>query len=187
MGDATFLLMASLDQDEFLRRCTALATELAARAEEGEELRGLPEATMHDARDGRLLEAVVPASLGGHGLGVEALAQGTRILGHGCPASAWTLSFLMLHGWLLSKFPAAGRAELFSSDEPDGVLSVAHRRLLLRQSFYEPGVSPFFREHREFGGRDWRGSVPRVLNRAFARTHAHRPRAGRETLRNVEN
>ena len=61
-----------------------------------------------------LFPAVVPTSLGGLGLGLGSLAQGTRILAHGCPATAWTLSFLMLHAWLLAKFPPEGRAELFA-------------------------------------------------------------------------
>ena len=45
----------------------------------------------------------------------EPLAQATRELAHGCPASAWTISFLQLHGWLLSKLPAAGRDEVFAA------------------------------------------------------------------------
>ena len=69
---------------------------------------------MDEVREADLFRAVVPTSLGGHGLGLDALAQGTRVMAHGCPASAWTISFLMLHGWLLAKFPAAGRDVLFA-------------------------------------------------------------------------
>ena len=105
----------SLDRHELLRRCEDLVPRLAARAEEAEELRQLPEATVEDARAADLFAAVVPTSLGGHGLGLEALAQSTRIMGQACPASAWTLSLLMMHGWLLSKLPAEGRAEVFAA------------------------------------------------------------------------
>ena len=111
----------TIDDHEFVRRCEALVPDLDARAEEGEALRRLPEATMRDAREAGLLQAFVPTSLGGHGLGLDALAQGTRSMAHGCPASAWTLSFLMMHGWLLSRFPAAGRAEIFA----DGPIALA--------------------------------------------------------------
>ena len=107
--------MTTIDADELRRRCTALVPALAARAEEGESLRRVPDATLAEARAAGLLEAVVPTSLGGHGLGLDALAQGTRELAHGCPATAWTLSFLMLHGWLLSKLPADGRDEVFAA------------------------------------------------------------------------
>lgn len=105
-----------IGHDEFLRRCEALAPELAAGADEAEQLRRVPDAVIEAAKGLDLFRVVVPASLGGHGLGLATLAQGTRILAHGCPASAWTLYFLMLHAWLLAKFPAEGRAEIFATD-----------------------------------------------------------------------
>ncbi len=108
-------MASTLDSREFVRRCEALVPSLLDRAEEAEELRRLPDATMKDVREADLFRAVVPTSLGGHGLGLEALAQGARAMAHGCPASAWTISFLIMHGWLLSKFPAEGRAELFAN------------------------------------------------------------------------
>jgi 3-hydroxy-9,10-secoandrosta-1,3,5(10)-triene-9,17-dione monooxygenase len=107
-------VITELDHDGFLDACAALAPALRARAEEAEALRQLPEATVKDAREGDLFPAVVPTSLGGQGLGLEALAQGTRLLAQGCPASAWTLSFLMMHSWLLAKFPPEARAEVFA-------------------------------------------------------------------------
>ncbi len=110
-----------MDHDEFVRRCAALAPALSARAEEAESLRRLPDDTIRDVRDAQLFETIVPASLGGHGLGLDTLAQGTREMAHGCPASAWTLSFLMLHGWLLSRFPPEARSELFA----DGPVALA--------------------------------------------------------------
>ena len=100
--------------DEFVPRCEALVPGLRARAEEAEALRRLPDETLREVREADLLRAVVPTSLGGLGLGLDDLAQGTRVLAQGCPASAWTISFLMLHGWLLSKLPPAGRDELFA-------------------------------------------------------------------------
>lgn len=106
----------TMDHDEFLRRCESLVPALAIQAEEAEELRRVPEATIDAVRALDLFRVVVPTSLGGHGLGLGTLAQGTRILARGCPATAWTLSFLMLHAWLLAKFPPEGREELFAHD-----------------------------------------------------------------------
>ena len=110
-----------MNRDEFVARCESLSVPLAERAVEAEGLRRLPEATLADARTADLLRGAVPTSLGGHGLGLEALAQGTRVMARGCPASAWTLSFLMLHGWLLSKLPGEARDELFA----DGAVPLA--------------------------------------------------------------
>lgn len=96
-------------------RCSDLAPALAARAADAEALRNLPSATIDDALAAGLFAAVVPTALGGDGLGLGELAQATRVMANGCPASAWTLSFLMMHGWLLSKFPAEGVAEFFDA------------------------------------------------------------------------
>ena len=105
-----------IDHDRFLGRCRELVPVLLERADEGERLRRVPQATIDDARAADLFRVVVPTSLGGHGLGLDSLAHGTRILAHGCPATAWTLSFLMMHAWLLTRFPAEGRAELFAGN-----------------------------------------------------------------------
>lgn len=108
-----FLAMMTTEAEEFVSRCRELVPRLLDRAAEAEELRQLPEATVADAERADLFRAVIPTSLGGRGLGLEALAQGTRLMAHGCPASAWTVSFLIMHGWLLAKLPEAGRSELF--------------------------------------------------------------------------
>jgi alkylation response protein AidB-like acyl-CoA dehydrogenase len=107
-------MTAPLDHVEFVRRCEALVPHLARLAPEAEELRRLPEETLELVTEADLWRGVVPTSLGGHGLGLAALAGGTRALAHGCPASAWTISFLILHGWLLSRLPVGGREELFA-------------------------------------------------------------------------
>lgn len=101
--------------DELLARCDDLVPVLATHAPEGEALRRVPDATIDAIRAAGLFPIVVPTSLGGHGLGLDAICQATRRLAHGCPSSAWTMSFLMLHGWLLAKFPRAARDELFAA------------------------------------------------------------------------
>lgn len=107
-----------LDSNDVHERSACLAAALADRADEAESVRRLPQATIDDLVELDLLPMVVPTSLGGHGLGVSALAACSRILGHACPASAWTISFLIMHSWLLGKFPAEARAELFSPQRP---------------------------------------------------------------------
>lgn len=81
-------------------------------------MRRLPPATMADLEELDLLRMVVPASLGGHGLGFSTLAHSTRLLGHGCTASAWTISFLVMHNFMLAKFPDEARRELFPVERP---------------------------------------------------------------------
>ncbi len=108
----------TLTHADVLRRSEQLSLSLQDRAEKAEALRRLPAATMDDLAEFDLLRMVVPTSLGGHGLGLPSLAHSTRILGRGCVASAWTSSFLVMHSWMLGKFPAQARAELFSPEQP---------------------------------------------------------------------
>lgn len=105
--------MPSLDHDDFIARCEGLVSTLRDEAAESEQLRQLTSTTLRAVVDADILRAVVPKSLGGHGLGLPSLCQGTRILAHGCPATAWTVSFFMLHAWLLTKFPAESHPALF--------------------------------------------------------------------------
>ena len=110
--------MTTTTDGEVRSWCAAMSERLTDRAAEAEDLRRLPDATIDDAVDAGLFAMVVPTSLGGQGLGLDTLAHSTRILAHGCPASAWTLSFLVMHSWLLTRFPAEARAELFSAERP---------------------------------------------------------------------
>lgn len=102
----------------FLDRCTELSAVLDAEAAAAEAGRRLTDTTMQAAHDARLFDAVVPTSLGGDAVPLDDLLAGTRTLAHGCVASAWTLSFLVMHGWLLAKFPDAGRREFFGGSAP---------------------------------------------------------------------
>lgn len=107
-----------LTADDVLERSATLSVSLGDRAGESEQLRRLPTATMEDLERLDLLRMVVPTSLGGHGMGFDTLAHSTRLLGHGCTASAWTISFLVMHNFMLAKFPAAAREELFPAERP---------------------------------------------------------------------
>ena len=102
-----------IDHEQVLASCERLARSLADRAAEGEAYRRLPQSTIDDAAEVGLYSMLVPTRHGGSGLGLDTLAQATRILARGCPASAWTLSFFAMHNWLVSRFPDATVRDLF--------------------------------------------------------------------------
>lgn len=108
-----------------LRRCTDLVPALVARGEAAEANRTLPSETIADAVEADLFRMVVPRDRGGCGLGLDTLGQTTRVLAHGCVASAWTLSFLVMHNWLLTRFPAEAQDELFADPERPWALGPA--------------------------------------------------------------
>jgi len=101
---------------EFAGRCRDLAPTLATHAGEGEALRRVPDAVLAAVREADLLRILVPRSLGGHGGSLADLCEGTRELARGDVASAWTVSFLMVHSWFLARFPATWRDGLFAED-----------------------------------------------------------------------
>lgn len=106
-----------MDEQTFLSRCRDIAPVLADCADQGETIRRVPDQVYDAVVEADLLAAVVPRSLGGHGLGLNALCQGTRELARGCPASAWSMSFLMLHAWMMTRFPPEGRDEFFAGGQ----------------------------------------------------------------------
>ncbi len=89
------------------------SAKLGARAQQAEELRRLPGATLDDAHAANFFGLLAPTSLGGAGLSFAEFLDVVRRLGQGCASSAWTLSFLALHVWLLCKFEPTLQDELF--------------------------------------------------------------------------
>lgn len=92
----------------------AEAAILAGRAEAAEALRSLPEATLAEARAAGYFAMLAPPTIGGAGADFGAFFDVSRRLAHGCPSSAWTLSFLAMHAWLLCKFEPDLQHELFA-------------------------------------------------------------------------
>lgn len=109
------LRLYHMDKTAFVNTCAELTPLLAEHAAEGEKLRQVPEQVMGQLQASGIMHAVVPTSLGGHGLDLETFCEGVRELGKGCPATAWTTSFLMLHAWMLAKLPVESHDELFGS------------------------------------------------------------------------
>lgn len=110
--------------DERYRQCCDAARELVpaleARASETEELRQLPEATLADFHARGLFRIFQPLSVGGSELDYSAFIDIPAILARGCPSSAWTLSNLASHHWMLAMFPEAAQDRIWSED-PDAL------------------------------------------------------------------
>lgn len=82
----------------------AFALRLAERAQDAETARRLPPATVSEAAGAGFFALLTPPALGGQGASFDLFLDVSRRLAQGCASSAWTLSFLALHGWLLAKF-----------------------------------------------------------------------------------
>ena len=102
-----------VDGDGVEARADRLAALVAVEAEQAERDRRLTDPVMSAAAESGLFSMAVPVAYGGEGAGLRELLDTTRTIAAACPASAWTLSFFVLHNWLLTRFPEQLQAEVF--------------------------------------------------------------------------
>jgi alkylation response protein AidB-like acyl-CoA dehydrogenase len=96
-----------------------LAAALAARAEQGEQLRRLPDETIDAYERSELGRLLMPARYGGEQSEFGSILDVVRQLAqHGDTAGAWTLGFYILHNWMLSLFSERAQAEVFAERRP---------------------------------------------------------------------
>ena len=88
---------------------------LAERAQEAEELRRLPGATVDEYVASGLSELLVPARYGGLQAPWQAILDPVRRMAHGCASSAWTLGFYTLHNWMMALFGEQAQEEAFAT------------------------------------------------------------------------
>lgn len=100
---------------EILAAIDAMVPRLRERAADAEAQRRLPYATLQEAADARYLGMLTPARFGGGAAEIATFLEATRRLATGCASSAWTLSFLSLHAWLLCRFDPRLQEEVFAS------------------------------------------------------------------------
>ncbi len=113
--------MSGTTRLELVERARKLAPALAARAEECERLRRLPDATIEDFRREGLLRAFVAPTYGGYGLELATVIETSREIGRACGNSAWCLAICTLHNHIVSAFPDAVQAQVFARG-PDPVV-----------------------------------------------------------------
>ncbi len=89
--------------------------KLAERAQEAEELRRLPAATVDDFIASEFAELLVPARYGGIQAPWPAILDPVRRMAHGCASSAWTLGFYTLHNWMMALFGEQAQEEAFAT------------------------------------------------------------------------
>jgi alkylation response protein AidB-like acyl-CoA dehydrogenase len=105
--NATKIMAATPEVDnealtaELIRRVDSITTNVRARSREAERIRRLPDETMAEVEAAGLLKLMVPKRFGGHGLGLDGLCRVARHLAHGDASTAWAVSFLIEHNWML--------------------------------------------------------------------------------------
>ena len=101
---------------ELLERGLRLRPGLAARQEEAERLRRLPEATMQEFHDAGILRAIQPAAFGGFEADFICQIDLTYELARACGASGWVYAVLSAHGAMIANFSGRAQQEVWGGD-----------------------------------------------------------------------
>lgn len=109
------------DGDDAVARARALGPALAARAEQANALRRIPDETMTDLHESGLLSILTPERFGGSALGPEALFAAAVEIARACGSTGWTYGVLSGHIGLIAGFPDETQEEVLG--DPDVVIA----------------------------------------------------------------
>lgn len=102
-----------ISREELLGRLEQLVPVLAERAEKTEEARQLLDETVRDFHDIGAWPMVRPSRVGGHELDYGILVEAGAVAGRGCASSAWNLTNLACHDWMLGMYPKQAQDDVW--------------------------------------------------------------------------
>ena len=103
--------------DELVARARALIPVLRARSAACEEAKRIPDETARDLVDAGFFRITQPASAGGYAMRPSVLWAVAREIGRGCGSTAWIISLLGLHPWLVGMFAPQAQDEVFADGD----------------------------------------------------------------------
>ncbi|OIJ65497.1 acyl-CoA dehydrogenase family protein [Streptomyces mangrovisoli] len=105
---------AAVTQQDLTARAEQLVPRLRERGAESDRLGQLPEATIADFEEGGFLGAMMPKEVGGGEIDLRTFASIVRSFARGDASAGWIGGFLISHSWLIAKFGAEARDEIFA-------------------------------------------------------------------------
>jgi len=105
---------AGVGYDEMLERARRLVPKIAARAEQCEQLRRLPDETERDLHEAGLFRIAHPARVGGADLDVGIFVDVCAEIARVCPSTAWNIGNLASHHWMLAYYDPRIQEEIWS-------------------------------------------------------------------------
>jgi len=115
--------LTPMTRDELLRRASDLLPVLTERAGRAEELRRIPDETVHDLKASGLIRIGNPPRYGGYDdIDVDLTYEVGWELGRACGSTAWCYSLWAVHNWWIGHFPEKAQDEFFATG-PDTLFS----------------------------------------------------------------
>jgi len=106
-----------MDARAFHERVEQVLPDIARRAEEAEQLRRVPEASIAAIREAGLLKSLQPRRYGGFELDPIEHYRASARIGEVCGSTSWVFGILGVHPWQLALFPDEAQAEVWSEDD----------------------------------------------------------------------
>ncbi len=105
--------------DTLKARAQALAPVLRARAVETEALRRVPDQSIADLHESGIFRMLQPKRVGGSELPYRALVEIGAILAAGCGSTAWVVTNLASHHWMLAMWPEQAQSDVWGKSPDD--------------------------------------------------------------------
>src|ERR1700722_13263068 len=103
----------SVSKQEIVERARALAPIFAARAAAAEEARRMPAESAKDMLDAGFARVLLPARIGGYGLGFDTWFDVMRELSKADASHGWCAGLIIHHAHLIAQYPEAGQRMLW--------------------------------------------------------------------------
>jgi alkylation response protein AidB-like acyl-CoA dehydrogenase len=104
----------SVSKATVLERARALAPTFAARAEAAEEARRIPPESADEMLGAGLARILLPARIGGYGLGFDTWFEVTRELSKADASHGWCAGLIIHHAHLIAQYPEATQKMLWA-------------------------------------------------------------------------
>jgi 3-hydroxy-9,10-secoandrosta-1,3,5(10)-triene-9,17-dione monooxygenase len=112
----------SVVYEELRHKALSLVETFAGRAEEAEAIRQLPPDNIRDLHASGLFRMLQPRRIGGSELDYSCLVDIGAIVARGCASTAWTLTNMASHHWMLGMFPPETQDHVWG-ENPDALIA----------------------------------------------------------------